>query len=416
MTTTDSSRTAARRLPLIGLLAAQFVSKAGNAITLIAVPLYVLHTTGSALATGVAGVFATVPIVIGGAFGGVIVDRFGYRVSAIVADLASGITVLAIPVLAATVGLPFWGLLALVFLSGVLDTPGDTAKSVLVPDLAAAASVPLARAAGAQSATERTASMVGAALAGGLVALAGPINALLFDAVTFAVSAALLAVLVPRGLARTAQDAAEPHDAYFAGLAAGFAFLWRNRLLRGLVLLITATNAIDAAGMTVLKPVYATEVVGDPAALGAMVACFAAGALTGSVIFAGIGHRIAGRAMFVACFVVAGVLPYAAMALSIPFAALIAVLLLSGFAAGGINPMIATTMYGLVPNGMRARVFGVTSAGVAATMPLGAFVAGVAVEAVGLHAVLVGAAVLYGCLTLTPLLDRSFRGLAAARG
>lgn len=449
MTTTDAAPTTRRRLPLVALLTAQLVSLAGNAVTVIAVPLYVLHITGSAVATGVAGVFATVPIIVGGALGGVIVDRFGFRVSSIVADVVSGLTVLAIPVLAATVGLPFWALLLLVFVSGLFDTPGDSARASLVPDLARLGAVPITRAAGAQSAIERSARLLGAAVAGGLVVLVGPLGALFIDAGTFALSALIVTLFVPRpgragaaprpsgstaggeagatsgtsgtsgtrGSGAGAGDGAGSRhpESYRAGLAAGFRFLWGNRLIRAVVLLVTLTNAIDVAGMTVLKPVYATTVLGDPATLGALIACFAGGALVGSVVFAGIGHRLAGRGLFVACFAVAGVLPYASMALMIPFLALLAVMIVSGFAAGAINPMISTVMYGTIPEAMRARVFGATSAGVAATMPLGALVAGLAVEAFGLQATLVGAAVLYGCLTLTPLFDRSFHGLSAAR-
>ncbi|MET0725633.1 MAG: MFS transporter [Leifsonia sp.] len=419
MTTTiagEATRAARRRLPLVGLLAAQLISRAGNAITMIAVPLYVLGTTHSPLATGIAGVFATLPVVIGGSLGGVLVDRFGYRISSIAADLASGVTVLAIPVLALTVGLPFWGLVLLVFLSGLLDTPGDTAKAVIVPELAALARTPLSRAAGAQAAIERTASMVGAAVAGALVALVGPLSVLFVDAASFLACAVLVAVTVPRRLpASAAAPAVEPSaGGYWAGLAAGLRFVWRSRLLRGVILLVTMTNAIDAAGMTVLKPVYATA-TGDPALLGLIVGCFAVGALTGSILFAGVGRRWSGRGMFVACFFLAGVPPYAAMALAVPVPALLVVLALSGLAAGALNPMIATVMYGLVPDGMRARVFGVTSAGATAAMPLGAFLAGITVAAFGLHAVLIGCAVLYGCLTVAPLFDRAFLGLAAAR-
>ena len=121
---------ARRRLPILALFAAQFFSLGGNAIALVAIPIIALTQTGSPLAAGVAGVFATVPLIIGGTFGGVLVDRFGYRVSSIVADVASGLTVIAIPLLSATVGLPFGVLLALVFLGGLLDPPGDTAKTV----------------------------------------------------------------------------------------------------------------------------------------------------------------------------------------------------------------------------------------------------------------------------------------------
>ena len=215
MASDDDGRTAAigrpdaprRRLPILALFAAQFFSLGGNAIALIAIPIIALIETGSPLAAGVAGVFATVPLVIGGTFGGVLVDRFGYRVSSIVADVASGLTVIAIPLLSATVGLPFGVLLALVFLGGLLDPPGDTAKTALVPDLARLARMPLARAAGAQSAVQRTASMVGAGVAGALVALLGPVPALVVDAAGFVVSALLVACFVPRAAAEAADVA-----------------------------------------------------------------------------------------------------------------------------------------------------------------------------------------------------------------
>ena len=43
--TTDAALAPRRRLPLVALLTAQLVSLAGNAVTVIAVPLYVLQTT-----------------------------------------------------------------------------------------------------------------------------------------------------------------------------------------------------------------------------------------------------------------------------------------------------------------------------------------------------------------------------------
>ena len=404
---TDAAR---RRLPIVALFAAQFFSRAGNAIALIAVPIIALTETGSALAAGVAGVFATVPLVIGGALGGVLVDRFGYRTSSMVADVASGLTVVAIPALSATVGLPFGVLLALVFLGGLLDAPGDTAKTVLVPDLAELARKPLARAAGAQSTVERTASMAGAGIAGALVALAGPMPALVVDAAGFAVSTLLVALLVPRRTA-TSDAALAENDHAKGGFVAGIRFIASSPLLRAIVLLVTLTNAIDAAGMTVLKPVYATEVLLDPATLGFMVGCFAAGALTGSALFGAFGHRYSGRLMFATCFVLAGAPPYFAMALGAPLPVLLPVLGLSGLAAGALNPMMATAMYGLVPDGMRARVFGATTAGVAASMPLGALLGGLAVEQAGLVATLIACSVLYALLGASPIVIRSFEGL-----
>ncbi|RXZ51193.1 MFS transporter [Agromyces fucosus] len=407
--TTDAPR---RRTPLVALFAAQLFSLSGNAIALIAIPIIALTQTGSPLAAGVAGVFATVPLVIGGALGGVLVDRFGYRTSSIVADVASGVTVLAIPVLAATVGLHFGVLLALVFLGGLLDAPGDTAKTVLMPDLAELARVPLSRAAGAQSTVQRTAMMIGAGVAGALVAIAGPMPALLVDAAGFAVSALLVVCFVPRRAAASVPEGEAPVQ---GGFVAGIRFIAASPLLRSIVLLVTLTNAIDAAGITVLKPVYATQVLGDPAVLGFMVGCFAAGALTGSALFAAAGHRYSGRVVFALCFVLAGTPPYLAMALGAPVPVLLPILVFSGLAAGALNPMMATAMYGLVPDGVRARVFGAMTAGVAASMPLGAFLGGLSVERFGLAPTLLGCSIIYLVLGSSPLYLRSFTGLSAAR-
>ena len=91
------------------------------------------------------------------------------------------------------------------------------------------------------------------------------------------------------------------------------------------------------------------------------------------------------------------------MALGAPLPVLLPVLALSGLAAGALNPMMATAMYGEMPDGMRARVFGATTAGVAASMPLGALLGGLAVEQVGLVPTLATCAALYLVLGGSPL-------------
>lgn len=421
--------TARLRLPLAGLLAGQGLSLAGNAITMIAVPLYVLADTGSVLATGVAGAFATVPVIVGGALGGVVVDRIGFRRAAIAADVASGVTVLAIPVLAATVGLPFWALLALVFLSGVLDTPGNTAKTSLLPDLADAGRLPLSRAAGLQSAISRTAAMTGAALAAIAVAWLGPLGALVLDTVTFAVSAALLAVFVPWSTGRSGQaDAAAraPDDGsageagpatrspgYWRELGDGIRFLARTPLIRNLVLLIVVTNCFDAAGLSVIFPVFARTISPDGAALGVMVALFSFGALAGAALFGWAGHRLPRRGTLVVCFLLAGAPPYLAMAAGGPAWVTFLVLALAGLSAGSINPLLSTVLYERIPRALRARVFGALTAGVSAGMPVGAFLGGLALSQAGLVPTLLVVAAAYAVVTLAPLVGRSWRALDA---
>jgi MFS family permease len=399
------------RRPLVGLLAAHAVSTTGNVLTLIALPLYVLTTTGSAALTGLTGAFATAPVVLGGTFGGVLVDRIGYRRSSIVADVVSGVTIALVPLLDSTTGLPFPVLLALVFVSGLLDTPGQTARTALLPEAAAASGVPVERAVGLLEATERGARMLGAPLAGLGVALMGPLPVLALDAASFAVSALLVARLVPGALdTRVPDEVPAPHG-YWRELGDGLRFVAHEPLLRAMVLLVLLTNLLDAAKTSVLLPVYAERELGGGAAFGLLVGVMAGGALTGNLAFTAAGHRLPRRPLFVVAFALAGGPPTLALAAGIPLPGLVAVTAVSGFCAGAINPIIGLVKLERVPPGMRARVYGLIGAGCWAAMPLGSLVAGLAVEHGGLRPTLVAAGTAYVLITLTPLLGGPWRGL-----
>ena len=162
-----------RGSPLAGLLAANAISITGNRLTQLAIPWFVLQSTGSVGKTGLVGFFSLLPFVISSALGGVIVDRLGYRRASIVADLASGATVLRIPILYHTVGLPFAALLALVFARALLDAPGQTAREAMLPDLLEQAGMTLERGTSLFDGVSRGANMLGAPLAGVLIAVLG---------------------------------------------------------------------------------------------------------------------------------------------------------------------------------------------------------------------------------------------------
>ena len=90
------------------------------------------------------------PTVLATFFGGGIVDRLGFRRTSILADVASGVTTAAIPLLYVTVGIELWQVMALVFLGALFDAPGTTARRSLLPDLAVLSGTRLERATGHQ--------------------------------------------------------------------------------------------------------------------------------------------------------------------------------------------------------------------------------------------------------------------------
>lgn len=404
-----------RRGPLIGLIAAHTTSLTGNMLTLIALPLYVLARTGSATATGIAGACATAPVIIGGALGGVLVDRVGYRKASMTADLVSGVTIGSVPLLEHAVGLPFWSLMLLVFCSGLLDTPGQTARSALLPEAAAVAHMPLERAVGLFEASERTARLVGAPVAGLLATLLGALNVLIVDSATFLTSGLLVRVLVPR-LLRPHTDAWPGAPAagagYWSQFRDGLRVLVGDPLLRAVVALLLVTNLFDAAKSTVLLPVAADRHLGGATAFGVLVGATGGGALAGSLVFSVVGHRLPRRATFVTAFALVGAPPFLALAVRLPLAALVPLFVISGFAAGAVNPTIGALKLERVPAGMRARVYGVIGAGAWLAMPLGSLGAGLAVAHVGLTATLVVIGVCYLLVTLTPLLGGPWREMS----
>ena len=79
----------------------------------------------------------------------------------------------------------------------LLEAPGETARRALMPDLARMAGMPLERANAATQAIQRGSRLLGAPLAGLLITTAGAGTALWLDAVTFAVSAAIVLLFVP---------------------------------------------------------------------------------------------------------------------------------------------------------------------------------------------------------------------------
>src|SRR5262249_20171184 len=154
------------RLPLVALYFANAVSRAGDVLMFLAVPWFVLQTTGSVAQTGITAFFTTGSVALSAVLGSAIVDHLGYQRASVASDLASMLGVALIPLLYAPIGLPFWALLTLVFVAGLLTTPGATARSALIPDLAHLAGVRLERATAADDGVARLARFVGAPLAG----------------------------------------------------------------------------------------------------------------------------------------------------------------------------------------------------------------------------------------------------------
>ncbi|GHB41689.1 MFS transporter [Streptomyces cirratus] len=401
------------RRPFAAVLAANTISIAGSSLTLIGVPWFVLQTTDSPGRAGVVAFCATVPVVVAALVGGPVIDRIGRRRVSAASDLVCALSVGAIPLLHYAGVLEFWMLCALMALGGLVHTPGLTARGVLLPDLAAHAGTTVTRAAGLYDGVSRGARMIGAALAGVLITAFGTESILLVDAATFGASALLVTVFL-RGV-----PAAEPHRAagkisfagYRAELGEGWAFLTRSRLLLGITVMVMMTNGLDQGWSSVLLPVHGREALGGPAALGLMVSLFGGSALLSALLYGAWGERLHRRTVFAVAFLLCGAPRYVVAALTGTPLPLAVTMALSGLGAGMLNPILSTVVYEHVPDGLRSRVAGVSTAGCELTMPLGGLAAGLLVGGFGTTGALLAFGGVYLLATLSPLVFPAWRGM-----
>ncbi|GKY89457.1 MFS transporter [Sinisalibacter aestuarii] len=397
------------RRPFAALAVAQALSLSGTRLTMIALPWLVLTLTGDAFATGLTAFAEMAPYVLVKALSGPFIDRFGARRVAVLGDLASALAVAAVPLVALTGGLGLGLLLPLVFVMGAMRGPADAAKQALVPEVAEAGGLPLERVTGTLGTIDRLATTLGAGAAGALVALIGAAPALAVTAVTFLASA----LAVGAGVAQSQPAGAEAQAGYRRAFTEGWAFLRGDPVLLAIVAMVAMTNLIDQAMITVLLPVWARDVGGGAGAFGGMVAAFSAFAVLGALIATTIGEKLPRLPVFALAFLIAGAPRFLALLPGVPWPVLITVLVLSGFAAGFINPIISAVMFERIPRRLTGRVTALTSALFWALMPLGGLAGGAAVTALGLSGALILAGTVYFAATMLPLLLRTFRALDA---
>jgi MFS family permease len=398
------------RRPLYGWLTAEAISLTGTRVSMIALPWFALTTTGSATRTGLVALAELLPMVLLKVLAGPLVDRLGPRRVAIACDLGSVVVVGSIPLLHDLGALSFPLFLALVAVAGALRGPGDGAKNAMVPALVREAGVPLERATGLHSTVERTASLLGSAAAGVLVAAIGPAPALALDALSFALAAGVLAWSTrPAGAesARVRADSASP--GYRRELREGWDFLRGDAVLLGISVMVALTNLLDIAYVAVLLPVWAEDSGGGAAVLGLVLAVFSGASALGAICAAAWADRLPRYRTYLLAFLIGGAPRFLVLALDTPLWVVLAVSIASGFACGFLNPVLGAVIFGRIPDPLVGRVSSLTTAMCFALMPLGGLLGGVLIGGLGLAPALVAVGAAYFLVTTLPALDPRWR-------
>jgi predicted MFS family arabinose efflux permease len=387
------------------LVAANAVSLSGNVIATVAIPWLVLTTTGSASLTGITIFAGAGAAAVGGLAAGRVVDAVGPVRTSSAADILSGLAIAPLPILLALDALEIWHVVVLAIVGTLADSAGSTARQSLVPAAADFSGYTRERANALFTSAEHVGYLLGAPIAGLLIAAINVGGALWVTVGSFAFAAFVVARLVrvpgPRAVTTTTDN---------AGLREAVAFIWGDPALRALVVFPTLAVLLIGPLVPMVLPVLAREAFSDPVVLGVMVASYGAGGLLGAAGFGMFGSRVPRRRLYIGVFLV---LPstYAAITLvpSLPFT--LATLLTLGAAAGSLVPLQATIRQERSPARLLPRVVGLSTASVPVAAPIGVLVTGFLIDGLGLHHTLLlmtAGTALIGVIVLTSKTVRTF--------
>lgn len=380
-------------------LLARAVSWAGSAITLVALPVLLFQRTGSPALTGLLTTLEAVPYLVLGLPAGALVDRWDQRRTLVLTSWLSAAAMASVPVASAAGLLTTGQLLVAAVTISSLFVFFDAAGFGVVPALVGADGV--AAATGTMMSVGTVIGLLGPAAGGALATAFGPAQALTLDAASYAAAAAILG-----RLSWHAPSAPERRSTR-ADVMEGLRYLWSHRVIRCLTLLGIG-NSLTAGAVTGLVVVAGVQRLGltdDDARLGLLFTAAALGSLVAGLIIPRLQRHVPlGRITLAG--LAADVLLLVALARTTTLT--VALTVLAAWQASNtlVNLNGIITRQAITPPALQGRVNTTARMIAWGGQPIGAALAGVLTERIGVAATLllatagVGISLLAGLGTL----------------
>ncbi len=360
------------------LFAGQALSVLGDRITYVALAFAVL-AIGDVSDLGWVTAAAALPFLIVALPGGAVSDRLGRRRVMIVADLVRATTQATIAVLLLTGSAEIWMLAALMAGFGTADAFFGPALQGLIPQTVAATRVQDANA--LIGLASNVGAIIGPAIAGALIALSGPGEAIAIDSATFLVSAFCLSRLRPREIPGVG-DGDEPHDLWRSLLEGWTIVRGTGWMFPGLAALV-AYQIMVLPSVFVLGPGIAESRLDGASSWALITAGFGVGAVLGSMLALRLKPAHTLRVCFAAMIVAS--LQGAFVASGLGTAGIAALEVVGGVGVSLFFTLWETTIQEQIPPEATARVSAYDWAISVGLMPVGLALAGPFAAAVGIE-------------------------------
>jgi MFS family permease len=360
---------------LVPLVTAEAVSALGSQMTFLALPWFVLVTTGSAARMSLVLAVQLAPVALLGIPSGALIARLGARRTLILGDAARAPLMASIPLLHGLGVLTFPLLLVLVACIGCFLAPYFSAQRLILPELLGEDERTVGVGNALLEGIPRLMGLLGPAAAGVLIAVLDAPSVLYVDAATFVFSALVLTFLVP------ARPPAEPTDEA-RGLFAGVRFLLHDRLLGPLAGCAMALNALGQMLVAALPVLAYEQYDGSSRVAGAFFASFGAGAIVGMVAALRLMPRY-DPIRLAAVSLVALTLPIWLLLAHLPAWGIVGALIVSAL----FGPLVNAPMLGVIttrpPAALRPKVMTAVITFAMLAGPVGLLVAGPLLQQIG---------------------------------
>ena len=254
----------------------QIISQTGTWMQMVAIGLLVLALTDSGVAVGLVTAAQFLPILVFGAWGGVLADRRDRHRLLIVMNAIGAVVAAAFAVLVLTGTEALWSIYALTFAAGFVTALENPARRALVTDMVEDADVP--NAVGLNSTMMTTSRVFGPAIGGALIAGPGIGWCFAVNAISY-VPQVWLFLRMDRSKFRptTLVEKAKGQ------LRAGLRYVWSQPDLRLPLLLVTAVGTM-AFNFSVILPLFATrDLDGSATTFTTMMSIMSLGSVLGAL-------------------------------------------------------------------------------------------------------------------------------------
>lgn len=360
-------------------LAARTVAMAGNALTLVALPVLVYRLTGSASLTALVTAVETAPYLVLGLPAGALVDGWNRRRVLVVAGAGSGLAMLTVPVADALGVLGFAHLLVVAAVVSSLFVFADAASFGVVPQMVGRDRV--ASATSTLVTVGTTIGLVGPVVSGALVTVTSPALVLGIDGVAYLAAAAITARL--RWSGSDDVRPAGPRNLQ-AEVLEGLRYLWEIRVVRWLTILGTGASLAGGAttGLLVVVGVEQLGLASDDPALGWLFAAGAVGTFAASLALPRLQRRV-GVGVITTTGYAVGLAVLAALSLTSTLAWALPLLAVLNLAMTTLVVNGIITRQVVTPDHLQSRVNTTARLIAWGGSPLGAALAGVVAETAG---------------------------------